>query len=142
MKKIINGKVYNTETAKCCAEYEPSGNRRDFHWFCETLYLKKNGEFFLHGEGGAASSYAESCGLNEWCGGEKIVPLTYEEAAQWAEKHLDGDEYEGIFGEIEENDAPVQIHVSMTQSEAEIIKRNAAQEGMTVSAYIVMKCAE
>jgi hypothetical protein len=141
MKKIIKSKQYNTETAKECGQYSYS-NRSDFNYFCETLYRKKNGEFFLHGDGGAASQYAKSCGQNEWCGGETIIPLTYQEAQEWAEKHLTGDEYEDIFGDVSEDENRVSLNLSMTASEAEIIKRNAAQEGMTVSAYIVMKCAE
>lgn len=142
MKKIINSKQYNTETAKKCGEYEPNPYRSDFNWFCETLYQKKNGEFFLHGDGNANSRYSKSCGQNEWCGDEKIIPLTYQEAQEWAERHLTGDEYEEIFGEVTEDDNRVSLNLSLTAAEAEIIKRNAAQEGMTVSAYIVMRCAE
>ena len=92
MKKVINGKVYDTTTAKRLGEYEPSPYTSDFHWYCETLYQKKTGEFFLHGEGNAASKYSRSCGQNEWCGSEKILPMTYAEAQSWAEEHLDGDE--------------------------------------------------
>lgn len=142
MKKIINSKQYNTETAKKCGEYEPNPYRSDFNWFCETLYQKKNGEFFLHGDGNASSRYSKSCGQNEWCGDEKIIPLTYQEAQEWAERHLTGDEYEEIFGEVTEDDNRVSLNLSLTAAEAEIIKRNAAQEGMTVSAYIVMRCTE
>lgn len=74
--------------------------------------------------------------------GEQIIPLTYQEAQEWAEKHLTGDEYEKIFGDVSEDDSRVSLNLSMTTAEAEIIKRNAAQEGMTVSAYIVMRCTE
>lgn len=142
MKRIIKGKVYNTETAKKCGEYEPNPYSSDFNWFCETLYQKKNCEFFLHGDGNANSRYRKSCGRNEWQGDEKIIPLTYAEAQSWAEKHLTGDECEEIFGEVEEDDSRVSLNLSMTAAEAEIIKRNAAQAGMTVSAYIVHRCAE
>lgn len=142
MKKVIKGKLYNTKTAKRCGSYEPNPYRSDFNWYSETLYQKKSGEFFLHGEGNANSRYSRSCGQNEWCGGEKIIPMTYDEAAQWAEEHLTGDEYEEIFGEVTEDDSRVAMCISMTATEAEIIKKSAAQAGMTVSAYIVMRCAE
>lgn len=142
MKKVIDGKVYNTETAKRLGEYEPSPYTSDFNWYSETLYQKKGGEFFLHGEGNAASKYSKSCGQNEWCGDEKIIPLTYAETQEWAEKHLTGDEYEEIFGEVEEDDSRVSLNLSMTAAEAEIIKRNAAKEGVTISSYIVHRCAE
>ena len=142
MKKIIKGKQYNTETAKECGQYEPNPYRSDFSWFCETLYQKKNGEFFLHGDGNANSRYSKSCGQNEWCGDEKIIPMTYQEAQEWAEQHLTGDEYEDIFGEVEEDDSTIRTTISTTAAEMEIIKRNAAQAGMTVSAYIVHRCTE
>lgn len=142
MKKIINGRLYNTETAKKCGEYEPNPYRSDFNWFCESLYQKKTGEFFLHGDGNAASPYSKSCGQNEWCGAEIIKPMSYSEAQEWAERHLTGEQYEQIFGEVSEDDTNVKTMISTTAAEIEIIKRNAAKAGMTVSAYIVMRCAE
>lgn len=101
MKKIINGKKYDTDTAKILgsAGYSHPG---DFGHWKETLYHKRTGEYFLHGIGGAMSKYARRTGLNEWSGGEKIIPLTREEAQKWAEKHLNVEEYEEIFGACEE----------------------------------------
>lgn len=46
MKKIIAGKMYNTETAKRVAKYESTYGITDFHWFREVLYKKKTNEFF------------------------------------------------------------------------------------------------
>ena len=101
MKKIINGKKYDTNTAKILggAGYSHPG---DFSFWTERLYQKKTGEFFLHGIGGAMSKYARSTGLNEWTGGEEIRPLSREEAREWAEKNLDAEEFEEVFGELEE----------------------------------------
>lgn len=101
MKKVINGKMYNTETAKYCGGYEFS-NVGDFNHVCEDLYRKKTGEFFLYGEGGAMSKYCEEVGNNSWTGGEKIIPLTIKEAKRWSEKHLNADTYIELFGEVEE----------------------------------------
>jgi hypothetical protein len=101
MKKIINGKRYDTETAQLIGSTSYS-NRTDFYFWSEELYRKKTGEFFLYGEGGPASKYSRSTGQNSWSGGEKIAPLTREEAQEWAEKYLDADEYEEVFGRIEE----------------------------------------
>lgn len=101
MKKIINGKTYNTETAKELG-YRQFGNYGDFDMIAETLYQKKGGEFFLYAEGGANTKYAIHSGPNSWGGGEHIIPLIESEAMKWAEENLDGDEYEEIFGEVEE----------------------------------------
>lgn len=103
MKKIINGRMYNTETAKLVGFYRSSGIAiNDFKYFEETLYRKKTGEFFLRGEGGPASRYTKSIGNNSWTGDIKIIPLSLDSAKKWAEKHLEVDEYEKIFGSVQE----------------------------------------
>lgn len=101
MKKVINGALYDTETAKLLGE-DSYSNPRDFRHWAEELYRTKSGKYFLHGKGGAMTKYAVSVGLNEWSGGEKIIPLDLESAQAWAEEHLDGDEYIRAFGEPEE----------------------------------------
>lgn len=139
MKKTIKKKVYDTDKAQRLGEYAPNPYRSDFSYFCETLYRKKTGEFFLHGEGNAASKYARSCGQNEWCGGEKIIPLTYEDAQAWAEEHLDGDSYIEAFGEPEEDGSTEVLSISMPASAAAKIRQLAGQEGKTLSAFLVEK---
>lgn len=135
MKKIISGKSYDTEKATFLAEdsFEYPGN---FRYWKECLYQKKTGEFFLYGYGGPMTKYAKSIGQNEWASGEKISPLSYEAAQSWAEDHLDGDEYEKIFGEIEENDEKVFVNWTISASSAEKIKREAAKRGMTISNFL------
>lgn len=130
MKKIINGKVYDTATAKKVASWYSSYARNDFHYFEEELYQKKTGEFFLYGEGNAASPYSKSCGQNEWCGSEKIQPLTYMEAQEWAEKHLDGDEYCEIFGEPDESGETVTLGLNVSAAAAAKLKAEAAKLGI------------
>lgn len=101
MKKIINGKKYDTSTAKEIARWD-NGDCLSFGWCSETLYRKKTGEYFLHGEGGPTSKYCEySDGMQR--SGEQIIPLTGgKKAREWAEQNLGGDLYEEIFGEVEE----------------------------------------
>lgn len=79
MKKIINKKLYDTSTATCIAEYSGPARVSDFSFYRETLYRKRTGEYFIHGEGGARSRYASyEYGLMSW--GEQILPLTYDTA--------------------------------------------------------------
>ena len=101
MKKIINGKLYNTETAKEVGQYWNGYGGGDFYHICETLYLKKTGEYFLHGEGGAMTHYREAC-AGGWTGSSVITPYTEEEAKEWAVEHMDADDYMELFGEVEE----------------------------------------
>lgn len=72
MKKTINRKVYNTDTAievkRNTVSYfgDPAG-------YEEILYKTAKGAFFVYGVGGAESKYAEP----------DITPVTEEEAEQF-----------------------------------------------------------
>lgn len=100
MKKIINGRMYNTETAREIAKAGTRGELSfsDFRWYEETLFKKRTGEYFLHGEGGPMTSYCKhlSDGGRGW--GESIQPLTVNQASRWAEENLSSEDYESIFG--------------------------------------------
>lgn len=99
MKKIINSKLYNTDTAKEIGYYTWGSG---FDKVEETLYLKRTGEFFLHGAGGARSKYGGYDG-NSWYWGQDIIPLSADDAREWAEKHCDPDVYQKYF-EISDDD--------------------------------------
>lgn len=136
MKRIINGKVYDTNTAKELGSWANGGTWRDFSHMEETLYRKKTGEFFLHGEGGPMSRYAEAQGQNSWSGGSRIMPMSFTEAKAWAEERLDADDFEAIFGEVAEDESRVQVCYSLGAATVENIKRKAAELGISASAYI------
>ena len=88
MKSIIDLKRYDTETAALVAEWSNGGSQKDFYHCSEDLYRTKNGAWFLHGEGGALSKYAEACEAGRGMrGGSQITPFTEEEAAAWLAKH-------------------------------------------------------
>ena len=101
MKVVINRKKYDTDTAECvaCYSYAWPG---DYNYVSEALYRKKTGEYFIYGEGGPLTEYGQSYGDNGIGYGDRIDPISEEDARKWAEEHLDGDEYEKIFGTVEE----------------------------------------
>ena len=101
MKKIINGKLYNTETAEYLGNHS-YGFRGDFRRIDEDLYRTKNGAFFLAGEGGGLTKYRVDCDGNGWRGGSDIIALSEEEARAWVEAYLDAKDYIEIFGAPEE----------------------------------------
>ena len=101
MKKIINGKLYDTETAKEICSWSNVYYSGDFYHTYETIYQKKTGEYFLYGRGGALSQYGESYGSN-WIAGETIIPFSLEDFKEWALDKLSADEYIPIFGDVEE----------------------------------------
>lgn len=135
MKRVINGKRYDTDTAKIMGSdsYSYPG---DFNHWSETLYRKQTGEFFLYGAGGPASKYAEAIGMNQWSGGSRIFPLSLEAAQKWAEDHLDGDAYEKIFGEIEESTKKRTVTFSLTEAAIAKIARLTQEWGCTKSDVI------
>ena len=129
MKKIINRKLYDTTTAEKVGSWSNNRSYRDFSWCEEELYRKKTGEFFLHGEGGPMSPYARSIDSNSWSGDERIIPMTYEEARDWAERKLTADEYEAIFGEVAEDDSTVDFNARLSASTIEKLRRAASRTG-------------
>jgi hypothetical protein len=99
MKKIIDGKVYNTETADSIGIYWNGYAQSDFHYEELTLYKTKKGSFFVAGESGPLGCFAKSVG-NGFTGGEGLFTLTREEALEWAERHLDPEDYEEYFSDL------------------------------------------
>lgn len=136
MKKIINGRIYNTETSTELGKDDQTfGNFSDWE---EILYRKQTGEYFLHGEGGPQTKYAQPIGENSWTGGEKIIPLSLESAKKWAEEHLEADEYEKIFGLVEENADGKKTTVSIRLSDAAITRlNNLAEEKKTSKSEVI-----
>lgn len=104
MKRVINGKVYNTETATEICDTGSNGgiSQSDFNYEDSYLYVTKKGNFFIAGEGGAMSRFSSSCGQNSYCGGEGIVVVSREEALELAERaEMDPDEIAEYFTIVE-----------------------------------------
>lgn len=144
MKKIINNKRYDTNTAKKVAEYDNDTARSDFNFYHEDLYQKRTGEFFLYGQGNAASKYAERVFPDGWTSGEKIIPLTVDEAREWAERTQDADTtekiilcaYESIFGVVDEDDSKTVTTISLSRSTLKKLKEIAADYKISRSAVV------
>lgn len=135
MKKVINGKVYDTDTARKVGCFDYGLGDRISGW-SETLYVKRTGEYFLLGEGGPGSKYSVRTGVNESSGSTNIFPLSYDDACKWAEENLNGDEYIAEFGEIPEDDTNAKLTLYLPASTIERAKRKVAQDGTTLSAYV------
>lgn len=96
MKRIIDGKAYNTKTAEELAS-AGYGCASDFNHWRETLYRTKNGAYFLAGVGGPRSQWAERAPDGGYGGGRGISVLSEAEAREWVEKYNNA-AYEDIFG--------------------------------------------
>ena len=93
----VNGYEYVNESLGWCH------NRTRDVFAYEHLYRKKNGEFFCTLE---FTSFTDGAGAyandmeSSWLVG--IKPITESKAKEWAEEHLDTEEYEELFGKVEE----------------------------------------
>lgn len=101
MRKIISGKVYNTETAEFLGGDHNGFPRNDFRWVFEGLYKTKKGRFFIEGDGGPMSKYAQSSG-DGITGSTDLYLISAEEAMEWGEEHMSISDYEEAFGVCEE----------------------------------------
>lgn len=95
MKRIIDRKKYDTETAECIATWSNHYYPNDFHYCEESLYRTKKGAWFVAGEGGPLSKYSRPCGGGS-CGGDGLEPISEKEAQEWLES-------KGLYDELEEN---------------------------------------
>ena len=77
MKKIVEGKRYDTETATLIGEYG-----------------------FVAGTGGPKTRYSVQVEQNSWSGSSDIYPLTNDEALEWAQAHLEPEEVEAEFASM------------------------------------------
>ena len=87
MRQVINRVIYDTSKATVIAKGGNDYAQSDHKYEWETLYRTGNGRWFLHGEGGALSSYAQPLGDNASTGGERIFAMSDEQAMYWLERH-------------------------------------------------------
>lgn len=99
MRAIIEGKRYDTQTAEEVAHYWNGLGPSDFKNVSETLYRTKRGNWFLSGEGGPMTRYAQPVGNNGRSGGSAIIPLEPSEALAWLESKHRTDEIEQYFSD-------------------------------------------
>ena len=137
MKKIITGRIYDTDTATELGTWWSSSDVLDFSHVEEKLYRKRTGEHFLYGYGGPMSKYARAEGQNSWTGGERIMPMSYDEARTWAEEHLDADDYEAAFGEVTEDESEYALYVKLPMPVADKLRRIAGQQGKALRDVLV-----
>lgn len=133
MQKIIKGRKYDTDTAQEVCGYSnglPSG---DFDWVQETLYVKRTGEYFLHGKGGARSKYAVPDG-DFMGGGSEIIPLSEKEAQAFVEENGDTETYEKFFGEASEGETRTTIILSETAKKK--LQRLALEKRVSISQIV------
>jgi hypothetical protein len=98
MKRIVNGKRYDTDAATLVAT-DKGSDRGSFDYYEEELYRTRSGAWFVHGYGHARSRWATSAGQYSWAPGEGIEPMTPDDARTWLEGHGKTDALEQHFAD-------------------------------------------
>jgi hypothetical protein len=139
MKKVIKGKLYDTETARKLLSWDNGRYGNDFDAVSEGLFVKKTGEYFLWGCGGSNTKYGVWRG-NSGGAGERIIPFKLDEAKNWVEKKGDGEDFERIFGRIEElegEEVRQQLTVVLPMVLVEELREQRDKSGQTMTAQII-----
>lgn len=146
MKKRIDTLMYDTETAKKLGDWYSDCSRNDFNYWHEALYKKRTGEYFLYGEGGPSSKYAEQAygDQNAMTGGEDITPLTFNEARKWYEGANNNDDecapdevYKHEFEPVGSKDDTVDTYSMRLHKSAKIkLQKMAQKQGISQSEVI------
>lgn len=134
MEKMVHNRRYNTDTSDLLGSWT-NNSQEESSYFVEELYQKRSGEYFLYGKGGSKSRFAKQVG-SQWLSGEKFIPLTWDEAKAWSEKHLSPEEYEMHFGDITMTDERQTFAVYISTGTIQQIRRSCAKSGKSMSAYI------
>lgn len=104
MRKILDGFRFDTETATPIGSAENLGrgadNKTDQQWWVATLYRTPRGaRYFLAGIGGPMTRFAQGEGVNTWSEGSGIIPLSDDDAFDWAQRWLSTEDIEAAFAD-------------------------------------------
>jgi len=155
IKQVIDGKTYNTETARCLATVDLLGYRTDGQGRFTTntpkkvgttsLYETRGGAYFLVRDyDPGAGFYPEFDLVGQFrIHDHGVIPLKRKEALGWAEsKGLDFDKVEEMFGKIAEaRDQEGAILLRLPQTLKLTIEKSAAVAGVSTNTWL-MRCAE
>jgi len=87
VKQIIDGKVYNTDTAQMLFDWDNSYYMNDFNYLFEKLFRTRKGTYFLYCHGGALT-YCRTRVGNGSTAGKLIRVLSKEDAFLWCQDRL------------------------------------------------------
>lgn len=120
MRKIIEGKVYDTHTAELVGKHKGEKDSVDNQ---KALYRKRTGEYFV-----AVQDPQTKEGT--------ISPYTYTAARNWAKNHLSKDIYKKAFGTVTEarGREDIRFNVVLPMEVHEKLKRRQEETGKSMSA--------
>lgn len=138
VKRIIDGKLYDTERSLLIAESRYAG-ASDEEAYTEGLYRNDHGVLFLAAEGGVESFYSALLQGGKPSRGSDVIPLTAAEARRWLEDHDHIKEIKQLFGKQPQaghDTLPVDLRVSPELKHR--IEFAASTENKTVNEWLTL----
>ena len=103
MRRIIDGKVYDTKRAEELCNISPDGfSRNDLGWEDTHLYVTEKDTFFLAGKGGPLTRWTILEGHSVHRSGKGMIVLGRDEARRLVEQHCNRKTFVCLFGEAKE----------------------------------------
>jgi hypothetical protein len=136
IKRILDGKTYNTETATLLASWSSAD--------CpDTARGPERGEMLFQTRHGAYFLFQFNEDRDPWeSGHQEIVPLGPGQARRWAETYCSADIIEAIFGVMPEaGDAEAKVTLRMPDILRRRLAAMAEAQGQSMNATIV-RCLE
>ena len=136
VKRIVDGKLYDTERSTLIAESRYAGASDEEH-YKEALYRNEFGVLFLAAEGGVESFYAALLQGGRPARGTDVIRLTASEACRWLEDHDHVEEIEQLFGKQPQaghDTLPIDLRVPAEQKAR--IELAAAMASETVNEWL------
>lgn len=125
MRKIIDGKKYDTDTATLIAAARNMSDESNIDYERRELFKKRTGEYFFYVIGCERYRHKLS----------GIVPLSYGEASRWAEKWMGADEWEREFGKVTDP-TDIAMTVRVPASAKAALDRECSRTGESRSAIV------
>lgn len=134
MKATLGTRTYNTNSAKLLLSGS-NQNLSDPSSYCEDLYRKRTGEYFLYCRGREASKYRKyNQSTGQWVSSEIIMPISLHDAKEWVKDHYGDQKVTELFTVKPGGRRMISAYIS---SEAKSRLENAASERGVSQASII-----
>lgn len=122
MRKYINNKMYDTQSAVCIFKRNSEGlNKNHIAYEEVAIYRKRQGEYFLYNYRGLKAD---------------IVPLSYEQAVQYVQTYGTVEEFNKAFTVSNNTEGTASIRVIVPKSVKKKLDIICSQRGITQTEFI------
>ena len=134
MKYQLDGYKYDSDRTPIIGDVYETGTGDNYGY--RALHLTRTGKFFIHCKGHCPEfdSVSRRGGKPE-----KLIPITYAEARDWAERHFSSENFDKYFSEDYADGDPnkiVRIRIEISERKYQLAKKEAARREMFFLDYV------